>query len=229
MPELTILEIIKTAMNSLMSSRVLILLLLEITLLIIYFIFNKLMNKRVVKTTTIIASLVILGFYASNYFNTIITFINNVSTRIVELIYFPTTLEFVTVMCISLLIMITTLTRKNNRFIKLVNTIMPITISYLFFCIIEYINKNNIAFDEFSVFTDVTLMSLYEFAMGLFVAWIIGLVLYKIDMYLINKIKNNISENDGVEEQLITVTIPPVVFDNDEDIEMPRLKSEIAK
>lgn len=218
MSELSLFEIIKVAIKSLLSSDVLILFILEALILALFLIFSRLMNKKVVKTTSIIASLVVLGFYITNYVSTLKIFIDNVSTKLIELIYFPTTLEFMVVMFISFGIMIFTLTnKKTTKFIKVINTLLPIGISFLFLSIIEYINATNIAFDEFSVFTNPVLMSLYELAMGLFISWLIGLGIYKIDKYIINKIT---IKEEIPQENLITVTLP----DEDDLIEMPRLK-----
>lgn len=226
MPELSILEIIKYAIDSLMQSKVFVLLVLELEILIIAFIFRRLMNKKIVNRTSAIASLVVFGFYISNYLETVITFINNVSTKFIELIYFPTTLEFMGVMIISLIIMaITLISKKSHWLLKLINSSFPITISFLFLCIIEYINTNNIPFDEFSVFTNPIVMSLYELAMGLFITWIIGLSVYKIDKIIIAGVN---SAEEIPKEQLVTITLPKekkvIVNNNEDDIELPKLK-----
>lgn len=223
MPELSLFEIIKYSIKSLLTSEVFILLILELAILLIALIFRKFMNKKVVKSTSIAASLVVLGFYISNYVSTLLVFINNVSTRLMEVIYFPTTLEFMIVMVISFAIMAITLINKNQKLIlKVINSVLPLTISFLFLCIIEYINVNNVPFDEFSVFTNPILMSLYELAMGLFMSWLIGLVVYKIDSIIINSI--NASEVKETTGNLVTVTLPV-----DEEIELPKLKNGVIK
>ncbi len=225
MPELSLIEIIKYAVNSLMDSKVFILLILELLILVITLIFRKFMDKRTVHITSTIASLVVLGFYVSNYINTIGVFLNNVSTKLVELLYFPTTLEFMLVMLVSIVVMSLTLTNKKSKMIiKVVNSVFPIMISFLFFTIIEYINVNNIPFDEFSVFTNPVLMSLYELAMGLFMSWLIGLIVYKIDIFIIESIThtNLISEKYP---DLVTVNLT----NSDEEIELPKLKSGVLK
>lgn len=227
MPELSLFEIVKYALKSLISSEVFILVLLELAILIIAMIFKNLMNKKVVRNTSIIASLVVLGFYISNYVSTVAVFINNVSTRLIEVIYFPTTLEFMLVMIVSLVIMAATLLSSNtNKYIKILNTVLPITISFLFLSIIEYINVNNIPFDEFSVFTNPILMSLYELSMGLFMSWIIALLVIKIDKFIINSITST-SDVKDTNLNLVTVTVPSKI--DDEEIELPKLKNGVIK
>lgn len=216
MEQLTSVEIVKEAIKTLIESKVFILILLELALFVTFIIFNKFMNKKVVKYTSIFASITIFGFYILNYVNTLKIFIDNVSTKLMELIYFPTTLEYVLVMSVSLIIMVVTLLSKKKVLFKTINTMIPLSISFLFLCIIEYINKNNIPFDEFSVFTDTILMSLYELAMGLFIIWILGLVVYEIDMFIISKID---------EEELVPSLKQIDYYDEDEElVELPKLK-----
>ena len=71
MPELSLFEIIKYSLKSLLSSEVFILVLLELAIVLIAIIFRRLMNKKVVKNTSIIASLIVLGFYVSKYISTV--------------------------------------------------------------------------------------------------------------------------------------------------------------
>lgn len=228
MPELSLFEIIKYSLKSLLSSEVFILVLLELAIVLIAIIFRRLMNKKVVKNTSIIASLVVLGFYVSKYISTVLVFLNNVSTRLIEVMYFPTTLEFMLVMVISFVIMGATLLSTNtNKYLKIINSILPLTISFLFLCIIEYINVNNIPFDEFSVFTNPILMSLYELSMGLFMSWIIALIVVKIDKFIINSITST-SLNEESSLNLVTVTLSSQKQD-DEDIELPKLKNGVIK
>lgn len=226
MPELSFLEVIKYAVKSLITSKVLILFILELIILLMAFVFRRLMDKNVVNKTSIIASLVVFGFYISNYVGTLMTFINNVSTKLIELLYFPTTLEFMIVVIISFIIMIVTLIRKKSHWLlKFINTSMAIVVSFLFLCIIEYINVNNIPFNEFSVFTNPILMSLYELTMGIFITWIIGLSVFKIDMIIINSINEVKEVKEEIEDpDLITVNIPVEDIVTDDDIELPRLK-----
>lgn len=229
MPELSLFEIVKYAIKSLISSEVFILVLLELAILIIAMIFRRLMDKKVVKTTSIIASLIVLGFYISNYVSTVLVFLNNVSTRLIEVIYFPTTLEFMLVMIVSIVIMVSTLISNNtNKYIKIFNTVLPVTISFLFLSIIEYINVNNIPFDEFSVFTNPILMSLYELSMGLFMSWIIALLVIKIDKFIINSITST-SENKETNLNLVTVTLPKELDEDNDEVELPKLKNGVIK
>ena len=165
---------------------------------------------------------------------------DNVTTRVMEFIYFPSTLEFLATMIVSFIIMFVTLfNKKEKKLVKVINVAIPMTISFLFLCIIEYMNGADIEFNEFSVFTEPVLMSLNELAIGLFVAWIISLLIYKIDIHVIKKanVKKivesnvlevneiNIANKQQVNNTLVTVNLSNI-SDDDEDIELPKLKSE---
>ena len=241
MKELTLFEVIKYALTALVNSEVFILVILELSILILSLAFSKFINKKFVKKVAIIASIIIVIFYGLNYVDTLSIFMNNVTTKLMEFIYFPSTIEFLITMILSFVIMIITLSnRKEKTIVKVINSIVPLLISFLFLCIIEYINTMDIEFNEFSVFTEPMLMSLNELAMGVFVAWIISLVLYKIDVLIINKtnpkkiVESNVLEMNEIKvpkkqesNRLVTVNLGNLSDNNDtaDELELPRLKA----
>lgn len=227
MKELSLFNIIGSALMAVADSKVILLIVLELMVLLANVLFSKLMNKKIVNITCLVVSLILLGFYSINYLNTLKIFIDNVSTKAVEMIYFPTTLEFVIVMILSLAIMIFTLvSKKTNSIVKVINVSLPLIISFIFLCIIENVNKSGIDFTEFSIFTDTTLMSLHELAMGLFVAWIIGLGLYKVDTYIIGKAVKEVEDKEYEYKTVNSLTVEQINSESifEEDLEMPRLK-----
>lgn len=224
MKELSILQIITTAFNAAKDSKVLVLIGLEILLLIVHTVFKNLMDKKLNDRVCLASGLLLISFYLVNYINTISVFVNNVSAKAIELIYFPTTLEFVIVMILSIIISVYTLLKSNKTSLKIINVLVPSIISFLFFCIIENVNSLGIDFNEFSVFTDSTLMSLHEMAMGLFISWLVGLILYKIDSYIIDKAVNEVYNIDYKYKTVNSLTIDEINDELDEDLEMPKLK-----
>ncbi len=225
MKELSILEIISTAFNAAKDSKVLVLIGLEILILLIHLGFSKLIDKKLNNRVCLASGLLLLGFYLVNYINTILVFVNNVSAKVIELIYFPTTLEFIVVMILSIIISLYTLLKSKKTGLKIINVLVPSIISFLFFCIIENVNSLGIDFNEFSVFTDSTLMSLHELAMGLFISWLVGLVLYKIDTYLINKAVSEVYDIDYKYSTVNSLTIDEVNNEVEEELDMPKLKT----
>ena len=223
MKELSIIEIITTAFNAVKDSKIIVLFGLELLILLIHLVFKKSMDKKINNRVSLGASLLLLGFYLVNYINTLKVFVDNVSTKLLDLIYFPTTLEFIIVVILSIIISIYTLVKSNKTSLKIVNILIPTIISFLFFCIIENVNTLELDFNEFSVFTNSTLMSLHELAMGLFISWIIGLILYKIDEYVINKAVNEVYETDYNYKTVNALSIDEI-NNQDEELEMPRLK-----
>ena len=239
MRELSLLQIITNTVTAMSHSNVFVLILFELAILVLSLVFYKFINKKLVKSVAVISSIIILIFYGINYVDTLMIFIDNVTTKIMEFIFFPTTLEFMITMVLSFAIMfISLINKKENRIVKIINTIIPIIISFIFLCIIENINVMNISFNEFSVFTDPTLMSLNEAAIALFVAWIISLAIYKVDVLLINNMNaKKVVEHKVLEvqeivlpkvqqsESLVTVNLKPI--EEEEEIEMPRLKNSL--
>ena len=238
MKELSLLQILKNTVTAMSHSNVFVLILFELAILVISLVFSKFINKRLVKLVSSLASIVVLVFYSINYVDTLFVFIDNVSTKLMEFIFFPSTLEFMITMIISFIIMgITLLNKKEKGIVKVINVIIPVIISFIFLCIIENINTMNINFNEFSVFTDPTLMSLNEAAIALFIAWLISLIIYKLDALLIRRINSKkIVEQDVL--QIDEIVIPSVqessslitvnnTDDDEEEIEMPRLKNSL--
>jgi hypothetical protein len=241
MKELTLLQILKNAFKAIINSEVLVLIILELAILLLSIGFSKVISKKLVKSVATVASIVIAVFYGINYIDTLTVFMDNVTTKLMEFIYFPSTLEFLATMVISFIIMFVTLAnKKEKKLVKVLNVAVPVTISFLFLCIIEYMNGANIEFNEFAIFTEPVLMSLNELAIGLFVAWIISLIIYKVDVHVIRRanakkiVESNVLEMPeiripGVQASntLVTVNLNNLESADDEDIELPKLKSEI--
>jgi len=224
MKELSIIEIITTAFNAVKDSKIIVLFGLELLILLIHLVFKKSMDKKLNNRVSLGASLLLLGFYLVNYINTLKVFVDNISTKLLDLIYFPTTLEFIIVVILSIIISIYTLVKSKKTSLKVINVLIPTIISFLFFCIIENVNTLELDFNEFSVFTNSTLMSLHELAMGLFVSWIIGLILYRIDEFVINKAVNEVYEIDYDYKTVNALSIDEI-NNEDEELEMPKLKT----
>ena len=219
MLEYNFIDTIKITGKALINSEAFVLVILELAILLVMFLFRNVVQSRVLKITGVIAASLVLLFYGFNYVDTISVFINNVTTNIVELIYYPTSLEFISVLLLSLAIMLFTLGASKNTLLKAVNVCVPVIISFLLFGIVEYINTNNITFDEYSVFTNPVLSSMHELGMGLFIAWIAGLIIYKIDVKIINNIKLKSIKNYKPKEYT-TINIPSIDEINSKSVEV---------
>ena len=226
MKELSIIKIFSSALSAVLGSKVLILIILILMMLFVNIIFSNLMNKKIVNIITSIASIILVGFYSVSYIETIKVFIDNISTKLLEMVYFPTTLEFMIVMILSFAIMISSLvSKKTSKVIKIINTTVTLIISFLFLCIIEKVNGSGIDFNEFSIFSNTVLMSLHELAMGLFIAWVIGLGLYKFDSFIINKATNEVKNVEYKYNTINTLSIDEINSQYEsEELEMPKLK-----
>lgn len=221
MNELSLTNIIGLTFKTLLDSRVLVLMVLEIGILVLSHLFKRLINKKVVNTTSILASMVVLSTYSYKYIDTFKLFIDNVSTKLVEMIYFPTPLVTICIIILSIIILISSYYKNSNKIIKNINTSIVLSIVFIFLCMIEYMSTYKVAFDEYSVFSNPVLMSLNEVITGLFVAWMLILLVYKIDKYILSKIKVEDLSNDNIELPKLKVDV------NEEYIELPKLKSNI--
>ena len=86
MEELTIMQVLSNSVNALLSSKVFVLVILELLILGLYLVFNKLVKKNYIKTSTILGAIVVFGLYLSKYASTLKVFLDNVTINMIELI-----------------------------------------------------------------------------------------------------------------------------------------------
>ena len=85
MKELSLLNILTSAIGALVSSKVILLIVLELMVLLANIFFSKLMNKKLVNITCLVVSLILLGFYSVNYLSTLKIFIDKPKNRILKI------------------------------------------------------------------------------------------------------------------------------------------------
>ncbi len=231
MAELNLLEMISYVWSVLVSTNGLQLIGIELILLIAYAITTKIFKDKFIKMFFAGAEIFILGFYAYDSISYFQVFLNNVVTNITEIVFFPTPLELLIVLLISYAISYSFNKKCKSLILKSINVLVPLISTCMVVAMVKYMDVKSIAFDEFSVFTNKTLMSMHELVMIMFVVWIALLVLVSIDVYVLKKLAH---KHEVVEEKpdLVTVHIealdtPDYVEDeeDEEEIEMPRLKA----
>jgi hypothetical protein len=230
MTELNILEMFNHVWSALVSTNGLKLIGIELILLIVFAIANKFVKEKIVKYTFILAELLVLVFYIYDSVNCFQIFLNNVVTNIMEIIYFPTPLELFIVLVISYAVSYFFNKKSDNFILKALNYLVPMINTCLVVAMIKYIDIKSVSFDEFSVFTNKSLMSLNEIVMILFVVWLSVLFVAKINGLVLAKLESK-KAVEAEEPELVTVHIdaldePNFVYDEEEgEIEMPRLKA----
>ena len=181
MVEMSLLERLKLTLNLVFSSPLFLVLIFGFILMLvdIYFISKK--SKRT-KVIYLVVSLIIICLLLQNYFNPLFSVFDTIFKNIVTIIYFPSVLEYILILLISLIILlVSTINKKTNGKVKFINLIVFSINMFIFFLILDQIQNNKIDLtNKVSIYSNANLMALFELSVIIFTIWIIGLILYKI-------------------------------------------------
>lgn len=245
MIELSLLEKIGSLFSLVFSTPLFLILLLCFLLMIIdmYFISKQ---KKNVKIIYAVLSVVIVIVLLQNYFESLGLLFNELFKNIISLIYFPSILEYIIILLVGLLILlVSVISKKISKRIKIVNAFVYAVNTFLFFLILDQITKNKIDLsNQISIYSNKNLMVLFELSMIIFALWIIGLILYKIIMKLINgkakeeklelpKLKENFYEEPELPKTMEELRGEDLKFTSTQDIftldEYKKMKSILEK
>lgn len=198
--QLTFFDKVQVLFRLLISSPIVIgIFAFSLFLMIILFLSSKL-HKKVVKYIFISIYVLIIGFSIYKYGGYFLTSIDSFLTLFMANIYFPIIPIYVGIMVVSFIIMIITLSGKSkSKVIKIVNTVFFTLIQMLFVVFIYTIESNNIDLStNTSLYSNEQTMTLLESGMGLFVIWIILLliIIYFKKADKIFKVKKSDEQND---------------------------------
>ncbi|MDD4188415.1 MAG: hypothetical protein PHX04_06675 [Bacilli bacterium] len=181
MVEYTLLEKIKTVFNLVYTSPLFLILLLGIALMIIDILF---ISKKDSKTKIVysLVSIILIFFFMYSYLESLLSIFDTIFKNIVAIIYFPSVLEYILMLLISLIILlVSVISKKMNKIVKRINLFVLIINTFIFFLILDQIAKSNVDLaNKISIYTNSTLMMLLELSILIFLVWVIGLILYKI-------------------------------------------------
>lgn len=181
MVEFTLLEKIRTIFNLIFSSPLFLVLLFGLVLILVDI---KFISKKDKKTKAIysVVSLLVIGILISMYYDSLLVLFNTISKNLISLIYFPTVLEYIIMLIISLIILICSLVNKKiSPNVKTFNALAFISNSYIFFLILDEIENSKVDLSsKISIYTNDHLMILFEVSLGIFIFWIVSLILIKI-------------------------------------------------
>lgn len=205
MNELTFMDKINVLFKLLFSSPVIIgIFVFSLILMITLFFYSKL-NKKIMKFIFIVIYLALIGFAVFKYGRYFLTSIDSFVTLFMANIYFPIIPVYVGIMFISFIIMIVTLSSKNNhRVVKIINTVFFTFIQMLFALFIYIVESNNIDLStNANLYSNEQTMTLLELGMGMFVIWIFILLIifYLKKADKIFKVKKN-EETDDFDEYI---------------------------
>ncbi len=225
MVEFTLLEKVKTIFSLIFSSPLFLVLLFGLVLIIIDIKFISKKDKTTRWLYTFI-SIIIIGILIYMYYDSILEVFNTISKNIITMIYFPSVLNYIVMLIISLGILIYSLANKKIKSnIRVYNSIVFTVNIYLFFLILDEIDNNEVDLaSKISIYSNDHLMILFEVSVGIFALWLISLILIKIINYFLAK--KTKPQNEEIEEK---IEMPrKIVIHKEEPIEMPAIK-EVPK
>ena len=179
MNQLTFIEKINVLFKMLFSSPIIIgIFAFSMIMMILLFFYSKI-NKKIMKFIFIILYMSLIGFAVFKYGKYFLKSIDSFVTLFMANIYFPIIPVYVGIMLISFIIMVVTLSSKNkHRFVKIINTVFFTFIQMLFALFIYVVESSKIDISaNTNLYSNEQTMTLLELGMGLFVVWIILLII----------------------------------------------------
>ena len=200
MNQLTLFDKIQVLFKLLLSSPIIAIIFgFSLILMIILFFYSKL-NKKIIKLVFIFIYIGLIIFSLVKYGSYFLTSIDSFVTIFMANIYFPTIPVYVAIMLISFIIMIISLSsKKMNKVVIIINTFFFTCIQMLFVTFIYVVESNKIDLStNQNIYTNEQTLTLLELGMGLFVIWMIILlvILYLKKADKIFKVKKNDEEED---------------------------------
>ena len=225
MVELSLLDKIKTLLNLVLSSSLFLILLISIGIIILDIFYISRKSKKVKMIYAVISLMIIIGL-SINYLKELVNIVNVINKNLVMLINFPTILEYVTIVFMSIIVMIISFIFKRfTKIIRGINLGVVIADLFIFFLILDQISKNNLDLsNKIDIYSNQSLMVLFQISLFIFIIWMAFLIIYSIIMKLIKSnynikketIKNAEIKNIDIEEN-----------NKFEDLELPKKKNEI--
>lgn len=225
MVELSLLDKIKTLLNLVLSSSLFLILLISIGIIILDICYISRKSKKVKIIYSVISFMIIIGL-SINYLKELVNIVNVINKNLVMLINFPTILEYVTIIFISILVMIISFIFKRfTKIIRGINLGVVIADIFIFFLILDQISKNNVDLsNKIDIYSNQNLMVLFQISLFIFIIWMAFLIIYSIIMKLI-KTNYNIEKEIIKNEEIKNIDIEENnIF---EDLELPKKKNEI--
>ncbi len=187
MENLTILERLQTLVDVIFSSPFFIILFSFMVLTIITFTVYDATKSKASKIILSISYAFTLSFLLIKYGKLILELFDTFIDQVFMAIYFPNLITYVCMVVImSLFMIITIISKKVKKFIKVSTIFVFSIIEFLFILTIDLISKSNInLFDKTILYSNQTLMILIQSSMAIF-ACFIGLLIINLVINLVN-------------------------------------------
>ena len=204
---LTLLEKLKILIDVLMTFKFVLVLIAIMLILTILFIFKKLSNKKYTILMSLSILLTLIISIIGNYKTLFKTF-DNFTTIFFNGIYFPSIYIYLSVLLVVAVAFITSiLSTKKKKVYKIINSIAFILNNIFFIIVLNIIAKNSInVFEISSLYTNSSLVAILELNMGLFILWIVSLIV----AYITNTICDKITSKKTIKEEVVSEVKEPV-------------------
>ena len=225
MVELSLLDKIKILLNLVLSSSLFLILLISIGIIILDISYISRKSKKVKMIYAVISFMIIIGL-SINYLKELVNIVNVINKNLVMLINFPTILEYVTIVFMSIIVMIISFIFKRfTKIIRGINLGVVIADLFIFFLILDQISKNNLDLsNKIDIYSNQSLMVLFQISLFIFIIWMAFLIIYSIIMKLI-KSNYNIKKEPIKNEEIKNIDIQE--NNKFEYLELPKKKNEI--
>ena len=188
MVDTTILSKLSLIYDFLKDNNLILLILLLLIVMILDLCYGK--NKKETKVLYSIVISLLLLFIVLIYYKPILNILDIYITNIVKISYFPSIIEYVSMILITVILQIYSLKRKNG-FIKHFNLWIGIIIEILFIINIIALNGINIDLNNLtSIYENDLLLSIFQVTGIIFILWIIiNILVFVVSLYLTNNIE----------------------------------------
>ena len=187
MVDTTIFNKLNLIYQFLIDNSLILLIMLLMVVIILDLIYGN--NKKNTKVLYIITIVLILIFIGLMYYKPVLNIFDTYITNIVKITYFPSIIDYVSMILITIILQIYSSTKKEG-FIKHFNLWIGFIIEILF--ITNIIAMNNISVDLStltSIYENDLLLSIFQVTGLIFVIWIvINIFVFIISLYLDKKI-----------------------------------------
>lgn len=176
--------------------------------LLIFFIFCIIFNKKINKYVFVIIILLISIILLINYGTLIVNILDSIFDSLFMALYFPSLPIYSSVLIIlNISFVLSIFSRKQTKLRKIINITIGVISDFFLILIIDIVSKNNInIYEQLTLYSNQSLLVLFELSMGLFVSWILLNLLLNAHIKL-KKYDEDIV--DKIEEE----KTPEIIFD----------------
>lgn len=180
---------------------------------------NEKSSKKFYLTIYLILILVMLGIYSSSITDMFDYMMNNFFIAV----YFPNlAIYLAAIVATNIILWVTIFNFKEDKLLKIINTIIYCMIHYLLILILNIVNSNSLnVFDQTSVYSNRDALALIGLSSTIFIVWIIFLIIYKMirrrqksHEKIPVRVRNVIRYRKKLPDSISTTSIPSVIQGN---------------